>query len=141
MAAIRVRGNAEYLLAAALLLLFITGGQMLLGVRGYDWLYIFVLVLLVPALWPTPRHEQQLLHLLEGCGLYSKIGEQAVLPKIVKCERRGGKAIYTLTLPPGLSSKDFADKDLALAEGLNAAVRTKYMDGRIVMDVERGRMP
>lgn len=138
MAAMRMKGQAEYLLAAALLFLFIAGGQTLLGLRGLGWFYFVAGALLVRAVWPTPRHERQLLRLLEGCDLCAKIDQTVVMPRIVKSEKRNGKATYTLTLPPGLSSKDFEDKNLALSEGLNATVSTKYMDGRIIMDVERG---
>lgn len=139
MAAIQVKGHAEYLLGAALLFLFTLSGQALLGLRGLGWLYLGVGALIVRALWPVPKHERRLLRLLAGCDLCAKIDQTMVLPRIVGFEKRGGKATYTLTLPPGLSSKDFADKNLALSEGLNAAVTTQFADGCIIMNVERGK--
>ena len=133
-----MKGQAEYLLAAAILFLFILGGQALLSIRGLGWLYFVAAALLIRAVWPTPRHERELLRLLRGCELVVRIGETVVLPKMIKYEVNGGRATYTLTLPPGLSSKDFEAKNLALSEGLNAVVATKYVDGRIVMN-EIGR--
>lgn len=137
-AAVQLKGRAELMLAAALLVLLIEAGRSLAGIRGLGWLYLVAIALVLMFIWPdSQRRHGHLLRLFKGCGLYARIDDRLILPRVVKYDGRSDKAVYILTLPPGLSSKDFEAKNLALSEGMNAKVSTKFEDGRILMHIDR----
>ena len=93
MATTQLKGKAELMLAAALLVLLIEAGRSLAGLRGLGWLYIVVAALFIGFIWPdSQRRHGRLLRLFKGCGLYARIDDRLELPRVVKYDGHNDKA-------------------------------------------------
>ena len=107
---------------------------------AFYWRVFTIVGLAIIALCFLPEGEKKKLEsLFKACKLYTELDkEKKVPPKVIsKTEFENGYQ-YHLSLPKGLSTKDFNEKKQAIAEALDSEVEFSYDNGRILMKVTKG---
>jgi energy-coupling factor transporter ATP-binding protein EcfA2 len=74
--------------------------------------------------------------LFTNCGLFINTGNDKLLPRVLKKQRHETSTDYILTLPPGLSLKNFTDKQEAIEQNIRKPVSFNYNNGVIIMTVK-----
>lgn len=74
--------------------------------------------------------------LFANCGLFINTGNDKLLPRVLKKQKHETSTDYILTLPPGLSLKNFTDKQEAIEQNIRKPVSFDYNNGVIIMTVK-----
>lgn len=103
----------------------------------FGWRWHFFTVLGILFYFYKPKNDpKDLSNIFRQTGLVKKSGDLEEVPRIIS--QKGDTTL--LTLPVGLSSRDFERKALAVSEALNATVDFKYHAGKIVMTVTKEKL-
>jgi hypothetical protein len=99
---------------------------------GWPWRLLTPLGIILVACSLVPNMGEKLNNLFEGAGLFKRIGDKKVLPKVLEKTKFDGGIEYALALPPGLSSEDFCNHEKALGESLGGEVQARYAGKGVV---------
>lgn len=115
-------------------------GAMVSALSG-EWQWHFFTVLGIIGLFYKQGFDQKsLTNIFKQSGLIKKNGDFEDVPKIIAQKETEGGFQAVLSLPVGLSSKDFIRRSQAVSEALNAEVDFKYENGKIIMTADKTKL-
>lgn len=106
--------------------------------QDFKW-HIFTLLGIAILFYPK-KEKKDLTNIFKQTGLTKKTGNIEDIPRIIAKKETENGFEALLTLPVGLSSKDFIRKSQSVGEALNADVEFKYHKGKIAMVVNKRQL-
>lgn len=82
------------------------------------------------------NYKSKLEKLFLNCRLYIDTGNEKLIPVVMKKQKHETSTDYILTLPPGMSLKDFENKHEAIEQNMRKPVSFDYRNGVIIMTVK-----
>jgi S-DNA-T family DNA segregation ATPase FtsK/SpoIIIE len=115
---------------AAISILF---GPMAAAVTGSQLWYLFTFLGIIGLFYKPGTDYKSLTNLFRQTGLVKRTGDYEDTPKIIAQKEQDGITETILSLPVGLSVKDFERKTEAISEARNSKISFQYQAGKVKM--------
>jgi S-DNA-T family DNA segregation ATPase FtsK/SpoIIIE len=115
-------------------------GALAAGLLG-EWRWHFFTMLGMAGLFYRQGFDKKSLdNIFKQSGLTKKNGEFEDTPKLIAKKETDDGFQAVLSLPVGLSSRDFIRRSQTISEALNAEVDFKYENGKIIMTADKTKL-